>query len=136
MQDRFPWWLSNKESTSNAGDACSILGAARPLGEGNGKPTPIDLAGKSCGQRDLVGYSTWGYKRVRHYLATKQQKQYARQLQINSECLLSLSIRKLLDLMCYIFKFCHYILKVTVKYFLKYFNQSEKKIYLSKLILL
>ena len=88
---------SNKESTSNARDAGSILGLARPPGERNGKPTPIDLAEKSYGQRNLVGYSTWGYKRVRHYLATKQQKQYARQLQINSEGLLSLSICRLLD---------------------------------------
>ena len=27
------------------------------------------LAGKSHGQRILVGYSSWGYKRVRHDLA-------------------------------------------------------------------
>ena len=74
MRDRFPWWLSNKESTTNAGDAGSILGSARPPGERNGKPTPIELAGKSYGQRNLVGYSTWGYNRVRHDLATKQQK--------------------------------------------------------------
>ena len=30
------------------------------------------LAGKSLGQRSLVGYSPWGRKRVRHDLATKQ----------------------------------------------------------------
>ena len=30
-------------------------------------------AGKSHGQRSLAGYSPWGCKGVRHYLATKQQ---------------------------------------------------------------
>ena len=29
-------------------------------------PTPVFLPGKSHGQRDLVGYSPWGLKRVRH----------------------------------------------------------------------
>ena len=31
------------------------------------------LAWKFHGQRSLVGYSPWGYKRIRHDLATKQQ---------------------------------------------------------------
>jgi len=30
----FPWWLSNKESDSNAGDASSIPGLGRSLKEG------------------------------------------------------------------------------------------------------
>jgi len=30
------------------------------------------LAGKSHGQRSLVGYSPWGLKRVGHDLVTKQ----------------------------------------------------------------
>ena len=29
-------------------------------------------SGKSYGQRSLAGYSPWGYKRVRHNLASKQ----------------------------------------------------------------
>ena len=37
-------------------------------------PTPVLLPGKSHGQRILAGYSPWGSKRVRHNLATKQQK--------------------------------------------------------------
>ena len=37
------------------------------------QPTPIFLPGKSHGQKSLVGYSPWGYKRVRHNRATKQQ---------------------------------------------------------------
>ena len=33
-----PWWLSDKESTWNAGDLGLILGSGRFPGEGNGKP--------------------------------------------------------------------------------------------------
>ena len=32
------------------------------------------LAGKSHGQRSLVGYGPWGHKRVRYALASKQQQ--------------------------------------------------------------
>ena len=32
------------------------------------------LAGKSHGQRSLVGYSPWGHKRVGYALASKQQE--------------------------------------------------------------
>ena len=35
--------------------------------------TPAFLPGKSCGQRSLVSYSPWGWKRARYNLATKQQ---------------------------------------------------------------
>ena len=35
--------------------------------------TPVFLPGKSHGQRDLAGYSSWESQRVRHHLATKQQ---------------------------------------------------------------
>ena len=65
-----PGWLSGKESACQAGNAGSIPGSERPLGEGNGKPTPVLLPGKSHGQRSLVGYNQWGHKRVRHNLAT------------------------------------------------------------------
>ena len=34
----------------------------------------VFLPWKSHGQRSLVGYSPWSGKRVRHNLATKQQK--------------------------------------------------------------
>ena len=33
-----PQWLSSKESAFNAGDATSISGLGRSLGEGNGNP--------------------------------------------------------------------------------------------------
>ena len=39
-----------------------------------GQPTPVCLLGKFHGQRGLVSYSPWGCKRVRHDLATKQQR--------------------------------------------------------------
>ena len=32
------------------------------------QPTPVFLPGKSCGQRNLVGCSPWGRKRVKHDL--------------------------------------------------------------------
>ena len=37
------------------------------------QPTPVFLPGESNGQRNLMGYSPWGHKRVRHDLAPKQQ---------------------------------------------------------------
>ena len=36
-------------------------------------PTLVFLAGKSYGQRSLAGYSSWGHRRIRHDLVTKQQ---------------------------------------------------------------
>ena len=38
------------------------------------EPIPVFLPGKSHRQRNLVGYSKWGHKRVRHDLVTKQQQ--------------------------------------------------------------
>ena len=39
------------------------------------QPTIVFLPRKSHGQRKLVGCSPWGFKRVRHNWATKQQQQ-------------------------------------------------------------
>ena len=36
-------------------------------------PTLVFLPGKSYGQRSLAGYSSWGRRRIRHDLVTKQQ---------------------------------------------------------------
>ena len=36
--------------------------------------TPVFLSGESHEQRSLAGYSPWGHKRVKHDLATKQQR--------------------------------------------------------------
>ena len=68
------FWLRGKEPTSNAGDAGLIPGLERSLGEGNGNPLQF-LPGKSHGQRRLVGYSLWAWKRVGWDLVTKQQQQ-------------------------------------------------------------
>ena len=73
MLSKLPWWLSGK------GSACqcrrrwldSWVGKI-PL-EKKWQSTPVLLPGKSHGQRNLAGYRPWGYKRVRHDLATKQQ---------------------------------------------------------------
>ena len=64
----FHWWLSGKESACDIGNEGSIPGLGRSSGEGTGNPLQY-----SHGERTLVGYSTWGYKRVRHDLVTKQQ---------------------------------------------------------------
>ena len=50
------------------------LGWEDPLERGMATHS-IFLPGKSHGQRNLVGYSPWGHKRIRHNLATQQQQQ-------------------------------------------------------------
>ena len=71
----FPCSSVSKESACSAGDPASIPGLGRSLGEGNGKPTPVSLPGKSHGQKSLAGYSPWGRKRVRLDLVTKNKQQ-------------------------------------------------------------
>ena len=51
-----------KNPPANAGETGLILGLGRSPGEGNGKPTPVFLAGKSHGPRSLAGYSAGGHK--------------------------------------------------------------------------
>ena len=72
--------VKKKKSVCNAGDMGLIPGLGRYPGKGNGKwqPTPIFLPGKSHGQRSLVGYSPWGYKRSGHDLVTKQKQSICR----------------------------------------------------------
>ena len=41
------------------------------------QPTPVFFPGKSHRQRSLEGYSLWGRKRVRHYLATNNSTRKA-----------------------------------------------------------
>ena len=58
-----------KDPSANEGDAGemgSIPVLGRSPGVGNGNPTPVFLPGKFHGQRNLVGYSPWGCKRVGH----------------------------------------------------------------------
>ena len=61
-----------RRTIANAGDADSIPGLGRPLGEGNGNPHQYSCLEKSHGQRSLMGYNPWGRKRVGHKLAAKQ----------------------------------------------------------------
>ena len=63
-----------KNPLANAGDTDLIPGSGRFSGGGNGNLLCpwVFLPGKSHGQRNLVGYSPWGYKRVRHDLETEQ----------------------------------------------------------------
>ena len=69
------WWLSDKES------ACQCRGlwfdpwVGKILWRRKWQPTPVYLPGESYGQRSLVRYSPWGYKRFRHDLTTNQQQQ-------------------------------------------------------------
>ena len=53
----FPGGTVVKNLPVNAEDSDWIPGLGRSPGEGNGKPTPVFLLGKSYGQRSLVGYS-------------------------------------------------------------------------------
>ena len=67
---RIPLRLSCKESACQCRRHGFVPGSGRFPGEGNSNPF---LPGKSHGQRSLAGYNSWGRKRVRHDLATKQQ---------------------------------------------------------------
>ena len=57
-----------KESSCQAGNTqvCSLVG--KILWRRKWQPIPVFLPGKSHGQGSLVGYSSWGRKRVRHDL--------------------------------------------------------------------
>ena len=68
-----PWWLSGKTSAcqSRRGglDPCIRKIPERKKWQAS----PVFLPGKSHRQRSLIGYNSWGHKRVWHELATKQQ---------------------------------------------------------------
>ena len=51
------------------------------------QPTPVFLPRESRGQRSLVGYGPWCYKRVRHDLATNQQQKQHGWLEVPSSVL-------------------------------------------------
>ena len=57
-----PWWLSDKESTCQAGGFYPWVG--KGPWRRTWQPTSVFLPGKSHGQRSLVGYSPWGYKEL------------------------------------------------------------------------
>jgi len=58
----FPGGSNGKESTYNAGDLGSIPGLGRSLGGWPGNPLQYSCLENPHGQRNLVGYSSWGYK--------------------------------------------------------------------------
>ena len=60
----FPGGSDSKACACNAGDLSLIPGLETSPEEGNGKPTPVLLSGKSHAQRSLVGYSPWGHKEL------------------------------------------------------------------------
>ena len=61
-------------SIGSAGDRGSIPGSERFPCRRKWQPAPVFLPRKSHGQRNLLGYSTWGPK-VRHDLATEHSSQ-------------------------------------------------------------
>ena len=50
----------------DTGDSGLIAESRRSPGEGNGNPLQYSCLGKHMDKRNLVGYSPWGHKRVRH----------------------------------------------------------------------
>ena len=68
-----PRWLSGKESTCQCRRCGFDPWDGRVPWRRKWQSTPVFLPGKSHGQRSLADYSSWGRKRVRHDLATKQQ---------------------------------------------------------------
>ena len=71
------WWLSGKESASNAGDMGSIPGLGRFPGERNGNPLHYSCLGnpmdRGAGQASVYG--------VRRDLVTKQKQQCIKEKQ-------------------------------------------------------
>ena len=65
---RLPLWLSNKESTCNAGDCMDCRRhwfdpwVRKITWRRNWEPIPVFLPGKSHGQRSLADYNPWGHK--------------------------------------------------------------------------
>ena len=60
-----------KNLPANAEDTGLIPESGRSPGEGNGNPLQYSCL-KFHEQRNLVGYSPWGCKRIGHNLGTKQ----------------------------------------------------------------
>ena len=59
----FPWWLSGKESTCNAGDPGLIPGLGRSPGEGNDNPLQYSRLGNLM-DRGAWRTSPWGHKEL------------------------------------------------------------------------
>ena len=64
----FPGGSDNEESACNVGDPGLIPGSGRSPGEENGYP--LQYSCLENGQRNLVGYSSWGHKESDRTAAT------------------------------------------------------------------
>ena len=64
------WWLSGKESASQCGRHGFNLGVRKISQRRKWQPSLVFLPGKSHGQKNLVGYSPQGHKRVGNDLVT------------------------------------------------------------------
>ena len=75
----FPRWLNGKESACQSW-RCKRLRFSSSIEKIPQRrawhSTPVFLPGEFHGQRSLVGYSPWGFKRLGHNLVTKRQQQY------------------------------------------------------------
>ena len=67
----FPGGSVVKNLPVNVGDIGSVPGLERFPEEGNGNSLQEYLPRKPNEQRNLVGYNSWGHKRVGHNSATK-----------------------------------------------------------------
>ena len=70
-----PWWRCGKESTCQCKRHRFDPWVRKIPWRRKELPTPEFLPRKSHGQRNLVGYSPWGCKRVGHDLVTKEQQE-------------------------------------------------------------
>ena len=68
-----PKWLSSKESACQCRTPGFHPWVKKTPWRKKYQPTPVFLPGKSHRQRSLVGYRSWGCKRVGYDLASKQQ---------------------------------------------------------------
>ena len=76
-----PWSCQELDTTEQLSTAQHSTAQDQSLGQEDSseKETaiiPVFLPGKSQEERSVVGYRSWGCRRVRHDLATKQQQQH------------------------------------------------------------
>ena len=71
----FPGGSLAKNSPVSAGDMGSIPGSGRFPGEGNGSPLQYSCLGNPMDRGAWQGDTPWCHKRVRHELATNNNKQ-------------------------------------------------------------
>ena len=67
-----PWWLSGQEPACQCRRRRFDPWVGKLPWRWKWQSSLVFLPGISHGQRSLVGYSSWGHKRVGHDLATKQ----------------------------------------------------------------